>query len=81
MSAKEPVSPAIALAHARAAKARVVALVGDHPAVNGIGIVAEEDGYAVKVNLTAPQQAGLDLPARVGPVPVRVDVVGPIVAR
>jgi hypothetical protein len=65
---------------ARAVKDRLVRERGEHPAVNGVGLARDGEGWAVKVNLsrTAPD---LDLPADIEGVPVRTEVVGPIRAR
>ena len=68
------------LQQARAAKAKVARLVGDHPDVNGVGITRLGDGYAVKLNLSSPNgKAGL--PRQVDGVPVRVETVGTIAKR
>ncbi len=63
---------------ARQAKATVVELLGDHDAVNGVGIAPTADGYAVKVNLSRPLEPDRALPDIVDGVPVVVEVVGPI---
>lgn len=69
-----------ALDRARAAKALVLARVGGHPAVNGVGVARDGDRWAVKVTLVraAPD---LDVPSDVEGVAVQVHVVGRIVAR
>ena len=43
-----------------------------------VGITRIGDGYGVKVNLRAAPTAGVELPAEVEGVPVRVEVVGTI---
>jgi hypothetical protein len=69
------------LERARAAKARLAPTIASHPAVRGIAITRTSTGYAVKVNLAYHEPRDLDLPERVGDVPVVVEVVGRIVAR
>lgn len=63
---------------ARAAKAEAAKLVGDHPAVNGIGITRADGGYGVKVNLLDDADDVRALLDRIDVAPVRVEVVGPI---
>ena len=64
----------------RAAKVKALALVGDHPEVNGVGIAPMGLGYCVKVNVASPS-ADLRLPPEIDGVPVRVEVVGEVAAR
>jgi hypothetical protein len=63
---------------ARAAKAALDPQIRDMPAVNGIGVGREGDGHVVRVNLSEPADG---VPDEVDGVPVRVQVVGRIVAR
>jgi hypothetical protein len=63
---------------ARAAKAEATKLVGDNPAVNGIGITRTGGGYGVKVNLLGEDDHVRALLDRIRTAPVRVEVVGPI---
>lgn len=63
---------------ARAAKAKLRALLEKHDAVNGIGITAGDGGYAVAVNLLRPLAADEKIPAEVDGVRVESRVVGPI---
>jgi hypothetical protein len=65
------------LEQARAAKAKVRKLVGDHPDVNGIGIAPIGDGYGVKLNLVEGTLADR-VPREIDGVPVWVETVGPI---
>src|SRR5437763_1728031 len=60
------------LQQARAAKAKVVRMVGDHPEVNGVGITRVGDGYVVKLNLSSPN-GKTGLPKQIDGVPVRVE--------
>jgi hypothetical protein len=71
----------ISLEQARAAKESAKALLADLPGVVGIGITKVGEDYALKVNLRAPLPAGVTAPERIGDVPVRVEVVGPITKR
>ncbi len=64
------------LEQARAAKRTLAFKIGSLPEVNGIGITRENEGYALKVNLTRPVYAQR-LPDKVEGVNVSVDVVGP----
>jgi hypothetical protein len=64
------------LDEARAAKARVLEVFGPLAPVVGVGLTAVEGGYGVKVNLREPPAPGVTLPAAIGTVPVRVEVVG-----
>lgn len=66
------------LEQARAAKAALVPRLRDVGAVNGIGVAREGDGHVVRVNLSEPVEG---VPEEVNGVPVRVRVVGRIVAR
>ena len=71
----------ISLEQARAAKESAKALLADLPGVVGVGITKVGEDYALKVNLRAPLPAGMAVPARIGDVPVRVEVVGRITKR
>ena len=64
------------LGSARIAKRQVVDSLGDHPAVNGIGLAPLDGGYAVKVNLLWPVP-DLEVPKQVGDVRVITTVTGP----
>jgi hypothetical protein len=68
------------LKEARAAKAKAAELVKGHPAVNGVGITRDGDGYAVKLNLSSRPKAD-PLPKQIDGVPVRIETVGPIRKR
>ena len=67
------------LSQARAAKAKLQTLLRKHPTVNGIGITRLEQGYGVKLNLSAPRDDRI--PDEVDGVPIQVETVGPIVKR
>ncbi len=69
------------LDQARAAKPRVRDLLRGVPQLTGVGITRVGDGYAVKVNLSAPPNAELDLPGEIDGVPIRVEVVGRVTKR
>lgn len=67
------------LEQARAAKDVLAEQLREHPAVNGIGVAREgADAHVVRVNLSEPADG---VPEEVEGVPVRVRVVGRIVAR
>ncbi len=66
------------LESARAAKPAVQEVFAGLGEVVGVGITRIGDGYGVKVNLRTAPAAGVELPAEVEGVPVRVEVVGTI---
>lgn len=68
------------LQQARAAKAKVIKLIGKHPDVNGIGVTPIGDGYGVKLNLVKGALADR-IPREIDGVPVRVETVGRITER
>jgi hypothetical protein len=74
------VAKATTLEQARAAKAKVMKLVGKHPDVNGIGIAIIGEGYGVKLNLVEGLLAD-QVPREIDGVPVWVETVGPIAKR
>ena len=65
------------LDEARAAKVKVQAALADRLEVTGIGITRHADGFAVKVDLSAP----CDVPSSVSGVPVHAEVVGHVRKR
>jgi hypothetical protein len=69
------------LEDARVAKTKVAKLLAKHPLVNGVGLIRVGGGYGVKVNLLRPAPDVESLMTEVDPVPVRVEVVGPIAKR
>lgn len=73
--------PEITLEQARAAKRAVLERFGAIGCVVGVGITRLSGQYAVKVNLEAPIEAGVDVPDQIDGVPVRVEVTGTIRAR
>ena len=66
---------------ARAAKGAALRHFQKFAEVVGVGITRLNDGYAVKVNLAGPVAPGVELPAAIEGVPVRVEVVGVIKPR
>jgi len=63
------------------AQHRLLAAVGDHPDVNGVGIARGEDGgYVLQVNVRLGG-ARCDVPSEVDGVPVRVQAIGPVRKR
>ncbi len=72
---------AATLDEARAAKAKAAKLLAKHPLVNGIGITRIDGKYGIKVNLVREAPDVESLLEGVRPVPVRLEVVGPIRAR
>jgi hypothetical protein len=71
----------ITLDQARAAKPRVHELLRDVPQLAGVGITRVGEGYAVKVNLSAASEDGIDLPTEVDGVPIRIEIVGQVRKR
>jgi hypothetical protein len=69
------------LDQARAAKDEALKVFSRLASVAGIGITRVGDVYGVKVNLRQAPAPGVTLPADVGGVPVKVDVVGTIGKR
>ncbi|MGH2698564.1 MAG: hypothetical protein ACRDJL_05105 [Actinomycetota bacterium] len=67
------------LERARAAKDKLVGLIGDRPAVNGVGLAPFGDGFCIKINLAQPSDE--ELPQEFEGVPVRIEVVGRITKR
>jgi hypothetical protein len=65
------------LDEARAAKEKLRTVLADRPEVTGIGIARDGGGFAVKVDLSAR----CDVPAEIGGVPVRAEIVGPVRKR
>jgi len=66
------------LQQARAAKPRIHDLLRDIPQLAGVGITRVDEGYAVKVNLSAPSDAAAPLPNEFEGVPIRIEIVGAI---
>ncbi len=66
---------------ARAEKARAAEIFGRIGTVVGVGITRIDDGYGLKVNLSAAPEPGTPVPEEVNGVPVRVEVVGTIRKR
>jgi hypothetical protein len=65
----------------RAAKPKAAQIFSKLAHVNGVGITRVDEGYGLKVNLSAlPEQSDL-LPTEVDGIPVAVQVIGPIVKR
>ena len=72
---------AATLDEARAAKGRAMEVFGKLAEVVGVGVTRVGEGYGVKVNLREQPGRGVQLPAAVAGVPVRVEVVGAIRKR
>lgn len=66
---------------ARAAKARIQALLDGMPELAGVGITRVDDGYGVKVNLSKAPTRSLGIPDQIDGVPIRTEVVGEIRKR
>jgi len=66
---------------ARAAKSQVREAFAALAPVVGVGITRIGGSYGLKVNLQNPPAAGVSLPAEIGGVPVRVEVVGALRKR
>jgi hypothetical protein len=71
----------VTLEQARAAKTRALQYFEKLGTVVGVGVTRVDDDYAVKINLREPLADGVDVPAEIDGVPVRVEVVGPIRKR
>ncbi len=69
---------AATLESARAAKPAAQKVFAALAEVVGVGITRVGNGYGVKINLRAAPAAGVELPAEIEGVPVRVEVVGTI---
>ncbi len=72
--------PAKTMAKATAAQRKLQRRVAGIREVNGIGITRVDEGFCLKLNLSA-QVRGTALPDEIDGIPVRVEVVGPIRAR
>ena len=68
----------ITLDQAQAVKPKALALVGRVAAVVGVGIIWNDQGYGIKVNLAKPPHPNVRLPEVIDGVPIKVDVVGVI---
>lgn len=71
---------AVDLAQAQRAQDRLLATVGEHPDVNGIGISRLDDGYVLKVNLLR-EVARSDVPTEIDGVTVCVQTTGRVRKR
>jgi hypothetical protein len=69
------------LDEARAAQSKAQAQLTRIKEVNGIGITRVGDGFALKVNLSAPLKPGATVPSAIDGVPVHTEVVGTIRPR
>lgn len=65
------------LAQAREAKPKLAALLDGVPVLRGIGIIAIDGGFALKVNLAA-ELTNCILPGDIDGVPVIAEIVGEI---
>jgi hypothetical protein len=66
------------LERARKAKAKVANRVGHLDAVNGVGITRVGEGFGVKVNLSKPLPASVDIPSELDGVKVVTERIGPV---
>jgi len=73
--------PQISLDQAQAAKRSARRRFEKLGTVTGVGITRVDGEYAVKVNLSEPIEPGVDVPADIDGVPVRVEVTGIIRPR
>jgi hypothetical protein len=71
---------AVDLQRAQAAQDRLVETLGQHPEVNGVGIVRAGSGYVLKVNVRT-NRAREAIPAEIEGVTVRVQTIGRIRRR
>jgi hypothetical protein len=68
----------VTLEQARAARPAALRTFEHLSTVNGVGISRVGEDYVLKVNLREPIPRGVDVPAQVDGVPVRVEVTGAI---
>ena len=73
--------PHITLDQAQAAKRVVLERFDKLDQITGVGITRVAGEYAVKVNLSEPVEPGIEIPADVDGVKVRVEVTGTIRVR
>lgn len=66
---------------ARAAKQHAIEILSDVAEVVGVGLTRIEEGYGLKVNLSATPKDIDNLPHDVDGVPVRLEVVGKVRKR
>lgn len=71
----EDVSTA-SLEQARMAKEKLTVMVRQEPAVNGIGISRNDDGFYLKINFAADPSS--HVPNEIDGVPIYVEVIGAI---
>jgi len=71
----------VTIEQARAAKAAAQRYFEERGSVVGVGVTRVDGDYAVKINLREPLADGIEIPAEIDGVPVRVEVVGPIRKR
>ena len=70
--------PEISLEQARAAKETALQRFKK---LGSVGITRVDGGYALKLNLSVPLEPGVELPADIDGVPLRVEVTGIIRPR
>ena len=73
--------PRISLEQAQAAKKSALRLFEKLGSVTGVGITRVRGDYAVKLNVSEPIGPGVELPADIDGVPLKVEVTGAIRAR
>jgi hypothetical protein len=81
MSKREESGGDCTLEEAMAAKKAAFRVFERLTKVSGIGVTRSGRGYAVKFNVPEGLPAGMMVPEKIGGVPVRVEVVGPIKKR
>ncbi len=75
------VMPRITLERAQAAKKAALQRFRKLASLTGVGITRVDGGYAVKLNLSKPIEPGVEFPADIDGVPLRVEVTGTIRPR
>ncbi|MCW5558380.1 MAG: hypothetical protein KIT22_11190 [Verrucomicrobiae bacterium] len=66
------------LEQAREAKAKAASALRTVAELAGIGITRIDGGYGLKVNLRRIPKNQSDLPAKIGGVPIRFEVIGSV---
>jgi hypothetical protein len=75
------VMPRITLERAQAAKKAALQRFKKLASLTGVGITRVDGGYAVKLNLSKSIEPGVEFPADINGVPLRVEVTGTIRPR
>lgn len=69
------------LAEARAAKEKIIKILGGDPSVTGIGITRIGRSYGIKLNFLERTPTAEKVPQEIDGVPVKVETVGRISKR